>query len=384
MRQMKVVDTGSVETTTLQVWSGTKLVSEYDVGDETRYDYLYGPSGMPLELMVTRSDDTTASYAYQCDAGGSVIGMTDEAGAEVARYAYDPYGNQLTPDGTHPIAARNPLRYRGYYLDSETQLYYLPARYYDPQSARFISIDPAPPSAGSPESLNRYSYCMADPVQGTDPTGAIMTEYYYASERAAVGEENLSKGRFHHRGTGSLRYRSLAEYYRTIRAGRARDIARQAAINAARSAMGRLRDFELRNDIARAGADEAGAATAGRVAEEASELHTHGAWLNTFSAVAGTAATVAVLVPGVGWGVAGVLAGASVIAGVASAVVTERQYQKGYINDDQRVVAHTLTGFSAATSLGTWGVAGAALPGAAAVSVLGTNAGIAAAGMSWW
>jgi len=174
MRQMKVVDTGSVETTTLQVWSGTKLVSEYDVGDETRYDYLYGPSGMPLELMVTRSDDTTASYAYQCDAGGSVIGMTDEAGAEVARYAYDPYGNQLTDDGTHPIASRNPLRYRGYYLDSETQLYYLPARYYDPQSARFISIDPAPPSAGSPESLNRYSYCMADPVQGTDPTGAII------------------------------------------------------------------------------------------------------------------------------------------------------------------------------------------------------------------
>jgi len=38
-------------------------------------------------MLVTRSDETTASYAYQCDAGGSVIGMTDKDGAEVARYA---------------------------------------------------------------------------------------------------------------------------------------------------------------------------------------------------------------------------------------------------------------------------------------------------------
>jgi len=75
-----------------------------------------------------------------------------------------------------PIATRNPLRYRGYYYDNETQLYYLPARYYNPDTARFLSVDPAPPSAGDPTTLNGYAYCVGDPVQFEDPDGraAIM------------------------------------------------------------------------------------------------------------------------------------------------------------------------------------------------------------------
>ncbi|TDB39969.1 MAG: hypothetical protein D9V44_01305 [Actinobacteria bacterium] len=52
---------------------------------------------------------------------------------------------------TSAIAARNPLRYRSYYLDAETGLYYMPARYYDPATARFLSVDPAAPSAGDLE-----------------------------------------------------------------------------------------------------------------------------------------------------------------------------------------------------------------------------------------
>ena len=101
--------------------------------------------------------------------------MTDEDGDEVARYAYDPYGGLVAIRGD-PIATRNPLRYRGYYYDNETQLYYLPARYYNPDTARFLSVDPAPPSAGDPTSLNGYAYCVGDPVQFEDPDGrkAIM------------------------------------------------------------------------------------------------------------------------------------------------------------------------------------------------------------------
>ena len=101
--------------------------------------------------------------------------MTDEDGDEVARYAYDPYGGLVGMSGD-PIATRNPLRYRGYYYDNETQLYYLPARYYNPDTGRFLSVDPAPPSAGDPTSLNGYAYCVGDPVQFADPDGrkAIM------------------------------------------------------------------------------------------------------------------------------------------------------------------------------------------------------------------
>ena len=104
--------------------------------------------------------------------GGSVIGMTDEDGDEVARYTYDPYGGLVAISG-ETLAKRNPLRYRGYYYDNETQLYYLPARYYNPDTARFLSVDPAPPSAGDPTTLNAYLYCFGDPVQFFDPTGAF-------------------------------------------------------------------------------------------------------------------------------------------------------------------------------------------------------------------
>jgi len=62
--------------------------------------------------------------------------------------------------GSDPLVERNPLRYRGYYFDTATGMYYLPARYYDPESARFLSVDPAPPEAGDPVSINKYVYCV--------------------------------------------------------------------------------------------------------------------------------------------------------------------------------------------------------------------------------
>ena len=66
----------------------------------------------------------------------------------------------------------NPIRYRGYYYDTETGLYYLKARYYDPETGRFISQDNV--SYLDPEhvmGLNLYLYCNNNPVMYTDPTG---------------------------------------------------------------------------------------------------------------------------------------------------------------------------------------------------------------------
>ena len=66
----------------------------------------------------------------------------------------------------------NPIRYRGYYYDTETGLYYLNARYYSPEWHRFISpdateyIDPE-----TPNGLNLYAYCNNDPVNYADPSG---------------------------------------------------------------------------------------------------------------------------------------------------------------------------------------------------------------------
>jgi RHS repeat-associated protein len=104
-----------------------------------------------------------------------VVAITSPSGAVVATYAYGPYGVLTQVGGSDAaLAARNPLRYRAYYHDTTTGHYYLPARYYDPDTMRFLSPDPAPPSAGDPLTLNRYAYCVGDPVDMSDPSGAVI------------------------------------------------------------------------------------------------------------------------------------------------------------------------------------------------------------------
>ncbi len=74
------------------------------------------------------------------------------------------------------IANMNPFRYRSYYFDVETNLYYLQTRYYDPELGRFISADSIeyldPETLGG---LNLYAYCGNNPVLYGDPTGTFLT-----------------------------------------------------------------------------------------------------------------------------------------------------------------------------------------------------------------
>ena len=63
---------------------------------------------------------------------------------------------------------------RGYYFNTETKLYFLKTRYYDPVTGRFITIDDI--SYIDPETingLNLYAYCGNNPVMYTDPNGTI-------------------------------------------------------------------------------------------------------------------------------------------------------------------------------------------------------------------
>ena len=97
----------------------------------------------------------------------------------VARYAYDGWGNHavLNPDGTDNdladfIGNVNPFRYRGYYYDKETGLYFLKTRYYDPEICRFINVDDtAYLDAESINGLNLYAYCADNPIMNVDPDG---------------------------------------------------------------------------------------------------------------------------------------------------------------------------------------------------------------------
>ena len=91
--------------------------------------------------------------------------LVDVSGAEVASYEYDAWGNVLLQSGS--MAGVNPLRYRGYYHDSETGFYYLQSRYYDPATRRFINAD-SYASTDSKEPLNKSSAALSGPFAPTD------------------------------------------------------------------------------------------------------------------------------------------------------------------------------------------------------------------------
>ena len=66
----------------------------------------------------------------------------------------------------------NPLRYRGYIYDTETGLYYLQSRYYDPEIGRWINADDVAASAGGhTNGYNLFAYCLNKPVNLDDPNG---------------------------------------------------------------------------------------------------------------------------------------------------------------------------------------------------------------------
>ena len=65
----------------------------------------------------------------------------------------------------------NPIRYRGYYYDTETGLYLTDTRYYDPETGRFINADVYASTGQGVLGHNMYAYCLNNPVNFADPTG---------------------------------------------------------------------------------------------------------------------------------------------------------------------------------------------------------------------
>ncbi len=121
----------------------------------------------------------SGTYLYRKDGQGNIIALLDSNGNIVVEYKYDAWGNHAVLDANGAdindlshIGNLNPFRYRGYYYDEETGLYYLKSRYYDPEVGRFITIDDI--SYLDPETingLNLYAYCGNNPVMRVDENG---------------------------------------------------------------------------------------------------------------------------------------------------------------------------------------------------------------------
>ncbi|MGB2677462.1 MAG: RHS repeat-associated core domain-containing protein [Candidatus Acidiferrum sp.] len=102
---------------------------------------------------------------------GASFRAVNPASAAAQTYTYDSFGNIVATTGS----LTNSFRYTGREFDTETSLYYYRARYYDPQSGRFISEDPIGFDGGD---VNVYRYSFNNPIVLVDPSGLTVTCYY--------------------------------------------------------------------------------------------------------------------------------------------------------------------------------------------------------------
>ena len=171
VRSSKTVGSTTYNYTTL---SG--LVTRQTWGSNS-IDFLYDENNQPFAMKYNGT-----WYYYVLNVQGDVVKLIKADGTAVASYTYDPWGKILTSTGD--LANINPLRYRGYYYDTETGLYYLQSRYYDPEIGRFINADSYTTTDSTGIlSANMYAYCENDPVMGVDPSG----EWVHLAVGAIVG-----------------------------------------------------------------------------------------------------------------------------------------------------------------------------------------------------
>ena len=152
---------------------GDKIIAQKEEGGE-RMDFLYDEKGTPFAFEYQGK-----MYFYQTNLQGDIIGIVDSKGSQVVVYRYDAWGEVLVSSDASGfgLAKINPLRYRGYYYDQETGLYYLQTRYYDPKVRRFLNADDASVLTKDPEQLtekNLYAYCDDNPVMYRDDAGMFV------------------------------------------------------------------------------------------------------------------------------------------------------------------------------------------------------------------
>ena len=160
-------------------YDGERLVGE-DVRDGSstvrKLRYFYDLDGLCALRVI--EGEAASDYVYIRNPLGDIVGLA-EGSAIRALYVYDAWGNHKVYDQNRAenasqsfIGNVNPFRYRGYYFDSDTGLYYLRARYYDPEIGQFISPDDVSymdfEAIGG---LNLYAYCNYNPVMYSDPSG---------------------------------------------------------------------------------------------------------------------------------------------------------------------------------------------------------------------
>jgi len=160
---------GSLSQVIAELDSAGNLLAYYTRGAELISLHRTGETGTGGAGTGTGTSGTNAAetHYYQYDPNGSVRLLTNGTGAITDTYTYDAFGNLLAQTGT----TENSYLYNGQQYDANTGFYYLRARYMNPSTGTFISMDPAQGSIFDPVSLHKYLYANANPVMNSDPSG---------------------------------------------------------------------------------------------------------------------------------------------------------------------------------------------------------------------
>ncbi len=172
LRSYKKVN--GVETTYQYV--GDKLM--YEKRGTTEFYYYYNSFGNLAGIKYVQNGTEYMVYAV-CNMRGDVEDLYWGNGNLACHYTYDTWGNVISVTdingkeitNANHIGLMNPIRYRGYYFDSEIGMYYLQSRYYNPQVGRFINADGYVSTGQDVTGYNMFAYCSNNPVNRVDQSG---------------------------------------------------------------------------------------------------------------------------------------------------------------------------------------------------------------------
>ena len=139
------------------------------------------------------TNTSSVGYFYHEDNLNTSSALSSSSGSQVEVDIYYPFGSIQTTNPQAPFEISR--RFTGQEFDAESGLYYYGSvtgpygRYYDPGLGRFIQPDDTIPDISNPQSYNRYSYCVNDPLTYNDPSGHDDT-YTGASGRALLEEDD--------------------------------------------------------------------------------------------------------------------------------------------------------------------------------------------------
>jgi len=154
--------------------------------DGNTLSFHYDADGKPMSFVYNGT-----TYYYATNLQGDIVAILSKEGTQVVSYSYDAWGNILSITGTKAdtIGKYNPLRYRGYVYDTESKLYYLQSRYYDPYVGRFINADTFATTGQGLLGNNQFAYCQNNPVVYKDTAGnAVETVFDVISLGFSIAE----------------------------------------------------------------------------------------------------------------------------------------------------------------------------------------------------